>query len=99
MLRQIRANRERTGGPGSGDGEGMKRMGRREGKTQVFPESAHHLHPGVRQAGREGAPWNLEEPAGSNFFQKRGFLLAFGLKDNEKEVREGQRWSPPPKPR
>lgn len=68
-------------------------MGRREGKTQVFPERAHHPHPGGRQEGRWGRlreHWSLEEPAGSHFFQRRGFLLAFELKDDGKEVREGR---------
>lgn len=44
----------------------------------------------------EGASWSLEEPIGSNFFQRRGFLLAIGMKNDGKEVREGQQGSLPP---
>lgn len=31
-----------------------------------------------------------------SFFPEKGFLLAFGMRDNGKESRESRLWSPPP---
>ena len=65
---------------------------------QVFPESSYHPHPAVKGDAVKEPP-GRRVPTRSNFFQGRGFFLVLGLRDDGKEVSEGQRRSPPSDPR